>query len=312
MGTDLKRLETAVIEHMRTAIAHLGIDGYTAGEQRRRADDIFRDHLVEWSEDFAQLWQKMYEIWCAHTPMPKGQYKTTNKALGLSSVPVTRWIDDKEQPPIPATEELVARFDCLISTYHNDQRGARAMQCEGPGCTKTVEQIPGGHRARKYCSDACRVAAHRLHQQQAKQQKTASSQERFLEEQEAREQEARARLRARYGELLPGTMALLVDLAERSFHSDLVDVIAQAVVAERIEARQSSAAEHAALAEEIMLGGETLGFCFLAIEDGDLFAGVANWSRVCAYGSIERLYLVREAVQIKLGASQRRARLAQL
>jgi hypothetical protein len=186
------------------------------------------------------------------------------------------------------------------------------MQCEGPGCTNSVEQVSGGHRARKYCSDRCRVAAHRLRQEQAKLVEVKISEERFLEEQEAREQEARARLRARYGDLLPGTMALLVDLAERSFHSDLVDVIAQAIVAERRQARQSSAAEHAALAEEIMLGGETLGFPFLAIEDGDLFAGVANWSRVCAYGSIERLYLVREAVQIKLGASQRRARLAQL
>lgn len=35
------------------------------------------------------------------------------------------------------------------------------MQCEGPNCTNTIEQIPGGHRARKYCSDRCRVAAGR-------------------------------------------------------------------------------------------------------------------------------------------------------
>lgn len=35
------------------------------------------------------------------------------------------------------------------------------MQCQGPGCTNTIEQLPGGHRARKYCSDRCRVAAGR-------------------------------------------------------------------------------------------------------------------------------------------------------
>jgi hypothetical protein len=35
------------------------------------------------------------------------------------------------------------------------------MQCEGPGCTNKIEQLPGGHRARKYCSDRCRVAAGR-------------------------------------------------------------------------------------------------------------------------------------------------------
>jgi len=35
------------------------------------------------------------------------------------------------------------------------------MQCQGPGCTNPIVQLPGGHRARKYCSDRCRVAAGR-------------------------------------------------------------------------------------------------------------------------------------------------------
>jgi hypothetical protein len=35
------------------------------------------------------------------------------------------------------------------------------MQCQGPGCTNPIVQVPGGHRARKYCSDRCRVAAGR-------------------------------------------------------------------------------------------------------------------------------------------------------
>lgn len=42
------------------------------------------------------------------------------------------------------------------------------MQCQGPGCTKEVQQVPGGHRARKYCSDICRVAAHRKHAEEVK------------------------------------------------------------------------------------------------------------------------------------------------
>src|SRR5581483_7233678 len=136
------------------------------------------------------------------------------------------------------------------------------MQCQGPGCTNSIEQVSGGHRARKYCSDRCRVAAHRLRQQQAKERETESLQRAFLAEQEAREQEVRARLRARYGDLLPGTMALLVDLSERSFHSNLVDLLATAIVRERDWARQSAAAERAALAEDIMEMGEALGFPF--------------------------------------------------
>lgn len=42
------------------------------------------------------------------------------------------------------------------------------MQCQGPGCTKEVEQKSGGHRARKYCSDICRVGAFRKHQEEVK------------------------------------------------------------------------------------------------------------------------------------------------
>ncbi len=186
------------------------------------------------------------------------------------------------------------------------------MQCQGPDCTNSVEQVSGGHRARKYCSDRCRVAAHRLHQQQYEQQKAKVSLENLLAEQEAREEEARARLRARYGDLLPGTMALLVDLSERSFHSDLVDLVAAAIVRERNWARQSAAAERAALAEEIMETGEALGFPFIAIEELDLLAGISNWSNTCEYGSLERLRLVREAVVLRKRAIERRTRLAQL
>jgi hypothetical protein len=185
------------------------------------------------------------------------------------------------------------------------------MQCQGPDCTNSVEQVTGGHRTRKYCSDRCRVAAHRLHQQQAKQQETERLQQAFLAEQEAREEEARARLRARYGDLLPGTMALLVDLSERSFHSDLVDLVAAAIVRERNWARQSAAAERAALAEDIMEMGEALGFPFVAIEGLNLLAGISNWSNTCEYGSLERLRLVREAVVLRKHAVERRARLSQ-
>ena len=81
------------------------------------AHTLFADHLMEWSEEFAMLYQKMYEIYCAATPMPEGRYRTTSIGIGYSSFPVTRWMADKVQSPVPAAKELVARFDRLISEY---------------------------------------------------------------------------------------------------------------------------------------------------------------------------------------------------
>jgi hypothetical protein len=117
MGTDLKELEYEVIASMRTAIANLDSDLSLVREKKYVAHDLFGDHLTEWSEDFAGLYNQVLAIHRAHTPMPAGHYRTRHIGIGYSSFPVQTWIVDKEQPARPAAAELVARFDRLISAY---------------------------------------------------------------------------------------------------------------------------------------------------------------------------------------------------
>ena len=117
MGTDLKELEHEVIAAMRTAITNLESDLSLAREKMYAAHDLFGDHLMEWSEAFASLYNQMLEIHRAHTPMPTGHYRTRHIGIGYSSFPIQTWRADKEQPARPAAGELVARFDRLISAY---------------------------------------------------------------------------------------------------------------------------------------------------------------------------------------------------
>lgn len=117
MGTDLKELEHEVIAAIHTAIANLESDLSLAREKMYTAHDLFGDHLMEWSEAFASLYNQMLEIHRAHTPMPTGHYRTRHIGIGYSSFPIQTWIADKEQPARPTANELVVRLDRLISAY---------------------------------------------------------------------------------------------------------------------------------------------------------------------------------------------------
>jgi hypothetical protein len=113
----LKQLENEVIASMRTALANLDTDHAVVREQMYAAHDLFGDHLAEWSEAFGTLYNKMLEIYCSHTPQPKGQYRVKHIGIGYSSFPVTQWVADKVQPIPPTALELVARFDALIHAW---------------------------------------------------------------------------------------------------------------------------------------------------------------------------------------------------
>ncbi len=127
MDTHLKNLENEVIGYMRTAIAAFDTDHSIVRVNMYKAHDLFGDHLMEWSESFGLLYNDMMRIYEAKTPQPKGHYRTTHIGVGYSSFPATKWIADKEQPPIPTAEELLERFDRLISVYTspNGASGAR-------------------------------------------------------------------------------------------------------------------------------------------------------------------------------------------
>src|SRR5258708_33060979 len=84
---------------------------------------------------------------------------------------------------------------------------SQGMQCEGPGCTNEIEQLPGGHRARKYCSDRCRVAARR--------QRIGGREKPESIKVDAHTEKERARMIKKFGLLTPESLDLLIQLKVR-------------------------------------------------------------------------------------------------
>src|SRR5258708_15834305 len=84
---------------------------------------------------------------------------------------------------------------------------SQGMQCEGPGCTNEIEQLPGGHRARKYCSDRCRVAARR--------QRIGGREKPESIKVDAHTEKEPARMIKKFGLLTPESLDLLIQLKGR-------------------------------------------------------------------------------------------------
>lgn len=113
----MKQLEKDIVAAMRMAIANYYTDPSLASKSFHTFHRLFADHIGKWSENFAALWQQMYEIWCAYTPKPTGHYHRTSIEIGYTSHPIATWMNDKVQPPVPTTRELLGRFDRLIRAY---------------------------------------------------------------------------------------------------------------------------------------------------------------------------------------------------
>lgn len=119
MSTKLKRLECEVIALMRAAIASLDTDLSLVSKSRNAAHELFADHLLEWSEEFAALYNRMLAIYRQHTPLPTGKWRDTSIGIGFSSFPIKKWRVDKVQPVPPTSGELLERFDALIQSRGN-------------------------------------------------------------------------------------------------------------------------------------------------------------------------------------------------
>ncbi len=94
-----------------------------------------------------------------------------------------------------------------------------AATCKREGCDNLVEQAPGSHRPRQYCSDTCKQSDYR---QRAKEKLLAQRQ---------------AKLRERWGDLLPETLEQL-DIMLRELGEEAVEHIATmgaSEVKERLE-----------------------------------------------------------------------------
>lgn len=172
-------------------------------------------------------------------------------------------------------------------------------RCQNPQCRKSIVVL-SGHRRRQYCDDACKQAAHRARLLAEHQTKEEAARQAQLERE-------RALLRERWGDLLPETFDLLQAIRATSW----AEQIAKVVIAEREWARQTEIQERKALSEEIMLGGEQLGFPALSHEFFDLKVGVELWLVFCTDASTEWLCLARDTVHMKLWAQAGRKRLAQ-
>lgn len=118
--------EQQIILAMRSAIANLDTDPAVVRTHMEKAHELFRGRLMKWPKDFAVLYQQMYAIYCAYTPKPAGHHRSSSVSIGYSSFPVKKWISDKEQPPKPTAEELVAQFDALIASWDAKRSAARS------------------------------------------------------------------------------------------------------------------------------------------------------------------------------------------
>src|SRR5207302_9999076 len=87
------------------------------------------------------------------------------------------------------------------------KRSREQMQCQGPNCTREIEQIPGSHRPRIYCSDRCRMAARR--------QRMRGSEQAQIKQAEALTRKVRERMARRFGLLTEDSLDLLVELGHR-------------------------------------------------------------------------------------------------
>ncbi|MHB8596684.1 MAG: hypothetical protein ACYDER_07730 [Ktedonobacteraceae bacterium] len=174
------------------------------------------------------------------------------------------------------------------------------VRCQNPQCRKPIALLTG-HRRRQYCEDACKQAAHRARLAAARQAEEEATRQAYIERE-------RAKLRERWGNLLPETFDLLQSIRATSW----AEQIAQVVIAEREWVRQSQLQERNTLTESLMLIGEQLGFQALTSDDFLLEIGVESWLALCHEASLEHLYQAQDIAHIKLQVQAGRKRLEQL
>jgi len=141
------------------------------------------------------------------------------------------------------------------------------MQCQGPHCTREIEQMPGSHRQRFYCSDRCRVAARRLRLQ---------SMEHKQVQIEVRAQKAYEKMARRFGLLTEESLDLLVDLGKRE--PELARKVGQALSRERDQAlanQRRVEQERMLQAAKVRRLGAELGYP--AVDALDLDEGEDAW-----------------------------------
>jgi hypothetical protein len=142
------------------------------------------------------------------------------------------------------------------------------MQCQGPNCTREIEQAPGSHRQRIYCSDRCRMAARR--------RRIRGAEHAQIQQTDARARKERERVARRFGLLTEASLDLLVELGHRD--AQLARMVGQALARERDQAlanqRRAEQERSMQAAKARRLGAE-LGYP--AVDALDLGEGEDHW-----------------------------------
>jgi metal-dependent amidase/aminoacylase/carboxypeptidase family protein len=141
------------------------------------------------------------------------------------------------------------------------------MQCQGPTCTREIEQIPGSHRQRIYCSDRCRMAARRL--------RIRGAEQALIQQVEARTRKEREKVAHRFGLLTEASLDLLVELGHRD---PKFARVVQALARERNQAlanQKRAEQERSMQAAKVRRLGAELGYP--AVDALDLSEGEDHW-----------------------------------
>lgn len=112
----MKHLENEIVGHIRTAISNLGTNHIVVSEHMNKSHELFSEHLMEWTDEFCQLYNQMLGIFRSYTPVKTGRYQSSHREIGYSSFQTRRWVEDKVQPPVPTVGELLEKFDALIAS----------------------------------------------------------------------------------------------------------------------------------------------------------------------------------------------------
>ena len=166
-------------------------------------------------------------------------------------------------------------------------------RCGNLACGNELVLVPG-HRRRQYCSDTCKMAAHRA-------RLAAQNQARYEALQLELAQREREALRQRWGDLPLEAFDLLRSL-RMTYGITLAEQVAGVLTLVRDEARKGLAEERATLIDQVMLVGEQLNFPLIATETFEVAPTVFCWSEFCGSASIEYLRLARDAAHLKLQA----------
>jgi hypothetical protein len=110
-------LQRQVIAHWRHAIELYTTDRRSSYDYRYLAETLFKSSLLEWPSDFCTLYNLMYKQYCKFTPKPTGHFTTKHIAIGYSSLPMEKWLEDAAQASIPTPKELLIDFDSAVNWY---------------------------------------------------------------------------------------------------------------------------------------------------------------------------------------------------